>query len=103
MLALLGPTAPLGVTVLGLLAVLRIRRAGSNEFGLGLALIETFFFPTLLSNLALIGVLAASREAGLVLLAAMVIIVANVGLARYAWRRFGHRFLKTVDAIGPKV
>jgi hypothetical protein len=102
LLALVGPTAPLGVTILGFLAVRRIRRPGSNEFGLPLALVETFFFPTLLANLALIGVLAASREAGLILLAALVIIVANVGLARYAWRRFGHRFLKSVDALSRK-
>ena len=102
LLSLVGPTAPVAVTVLGFLAVRRIRRVESNEFGLPLALVETFFFPTLLANLALIGVLAASREAGLVLLAALVIIVANVGLARYAWRRFGHRFLNSVDALGPK-
>lgn len=98
--ALLGPTAPLGVTILGFLALRRIRRTGSNEFGLPLAILETFFFPALLANLAIIGVLAASREAGLILLAALVIIVANVGLARYAWRRFGHRFLKSVDGYG---
>ncbi|MGH7140199.1 MAG: hypothetical protein ACREHD_31050 [Pirellulales bacterium] len=62
-------------------------------------MVETFFFPMLLANLALIGVLAASREAGLILLAALVIITANVGLARYAWRRFGRRFLSRIDAL----
>ena len=68
------------------MALRRIRRPGGNEYGLPLALIETFFFPILLANLALIGVLAASEEAGLILLAAAVVLAANVGLARYAWR-----------------
>ena len=99
LLFLVGLTAPIGVTVLGFLGVRRIRRPGSTEYGLPLALIETFFFPILFANLALIGVLAASAEAGLVLLAALVIIAANIGLARYAWRRFGRQFLSRVDAL----
>ncbi|HWB11654.1 MAG TPA: hypothetical protein VG826_20655 [Pirellulales bacterium] len=99
LLALFGLTAPVGVTVLGFLAVRRIRRTGSKEHGLPLALIETFFFPILLANLALIGILAASEEAGLILLAALVIIAANVGLARYAWRRFGGQFLARVESL----
>lgn len=99
LLLLVGLTAPVGVTVLGFMAVRRIRRAGSQEFGLPLALIETFFFPILFANLALIGILAVSREAGLILLAALVIITANIGLARYAWRRFGHQFLTRVDSL----
>jgi hypothetical protein len=98
-LTLVGLPAPVGVTVLGFLAVRRIRRPGSKEHGLPLALIETFFFPILLANLALIGILAASREAGLILLAALVILAANVGLARYAWRRFGGRFLQRVESL----
>jgi hypothetical protein len=99
LLAVVGLPAPIGVTVLGFLAVRRIRRPDSKEHGLPLALIETFFFPILLANLALIGVLAASREAGLVLLAALVIIAANVGLARYAWRRFGGQLLSRIDTL----
>lgn len=99
LLFLFGLSAPVGVTCMGFFAVRRIRRPGNNEYGLPLALVETFFFPMLLANLALIGVLAASREAGLILLAALVIITANIGLARYAWRRFGHRFLSRVDAL----
>jgi hypothetical protein len=99
LLALFAFTAPVGVTVLGFMAVRRIRRPGSKEYGLLLALIETFFFPILLANLALIGILAASREAGLILLAALVIIAANVGLARYAWRRFGPQFLQRVESL----
>lgn len=99
LLALIGLTAPIGVTVLGFMAVRRIRRPGTNEYGLPLALVETFFFPLLLANLALIGVLAASQEAGLILIAALVIIAANVGLARYAWRRFGGQFLSRVDSL----
>ncbi len=97
-LFLVGLTAPVGVTVLGFLAVRRIRR-GSNESGLPLALLETFFFPILFANLALIGVLAVGEEAALVLLAGLVIIAANVGLARYAWRRFGDQFLRRVDSV----
>jgi hypothetical protein len=99
LLALLGLTAPVGVTVLGFLAVRRIRRVGDNEYGLPLALVETFLFPVVLANLALIGILAASEEAGLILLAALVIIAANVGLVRYAWRRFGQRFLSRVESL----
>lgn len=99
LLTVVGLPAPVGVTVLGFLAVRRIRRPGSKEHGLPLALIETFFFPILLANLALIGVLAASEEAGLVLLAAVVIIAANVGLARYAWRRFGRQLLSRIDTL----
>jgi hypothetical protein len=81
------------------MAVQRIRRPDSKEYGLPLALIETFLFPILLANMALIGVLAASEEAGLILLAALVIIAANVGLARYAWRRFGRQFLNRVESL----
>jgi hypothetical protein len=99
LLLLVGLTAPVGVTVLGLMAARRIRRVGSHEYGLPLALIETFFFPILFANLALIGVLAVSREVGLVLLAALVIITANIGLARYAWRRFGRQVLSRIDAL----
>lgn len=99
LLALLGLTAPVGVTALGFLAVRRIRRGGNNEFGLPLALVETFLFPVVLANLALIGILAASEEAGLIMLAALVIIAANVGLVRYAWRRFGQRFLNRVESL----
>jgi hypothetical protein len=99
LLALFGLTAPVGVTVLGFLAVRRIRHPDSKEYGLPLALIETFFFPILLANLALIGILAVSEEAGLILLAALVILAANVGLARYAWRRFGGRFLQRVESL----
>jgi hypothetical protein len=62
------------------------------------ALVETFFFPIVLANLALIGLLAATDGAGLVVLAVLVIVGANVGLARYAWRRFGGKFLSRVDS-----
>ncbi|HVX10426.1 MAG TPA: hypothetical protein VHC22_04560 [Pirellulales bacterium] len=98
LLFLVGLTAPVGVTVLGFLAVRRIRR-GSNESGMPLALLETFFFPILFANLALIGVLAVGEEAALVLLAGLVILAANIGLARYAWRRFGDQFLRRVDSV----
>jgi hypothetical protein len=99
LLALLGLPAPVGITILGFMAVRRIRRSGSKEYGLLLALIETFLFPILLANLALIGILAASEEAGLILLAGLVIVAANVGLARYAWRRFGGQFLQRVESL----
>lgn len=99
LLALFGLPAPVGITILGFMAVRRIRSPGSKEYGLLLALIETFFFPILLANLVLIGILAASEEAGLILLAGLVIVAANIGLARYAWRRFGGRFLQRVESL----
>jgi len=95
---LFGMTAPIGVTALGFWAVRRIRRSAGQEYGLPLALVETFFFPIVLANLALIGLLAAADGAGLVFLAVLVIVGANVGLARYAWRRFGRKFLSRVDS-----
>lgn len=98
LLLLTGLTAPVGVTILGFLALRRIRRADSSEYGLRLALIETFFFPLVCANLALIGILAASETVGLVLLAALVIIAANIGLARFAWRRYGEQFLSRVQS-----
>jgi hypothetical protein len=91
-----GLTAPIGVTALGFWAVRRIRRSGGRETGLPLALVETFFFPIVLANLALIGLLAASDGTGLVILAVLVIVGANIGLARYAWRRYGDQFLAKV-------
>lgn len=96
--ALLGLTAPVGITVLGFLGLRRIRRPESQEYGLRLAVIETFFFPIVTANLALIGILAASEEVGLVLLAGLVIIAANIGLGRYAWRRYGDQFLSRVQS-----
>lgn len=98
LLAIVYLTAPIGVTVFGCLALRRIRRADSREYGLRLAVVETFFFPIVLANLALIGILAASEVAGLVLLAAAVIVTANIGLARYAWRRYGDQFLSRVQS-----
>lgn len=89
--------APIAVTVLGFLAVRRIRASAGREFGLPLALIETFLFPVVLANVALIA-LMTERE-GLVLLAALLVVVANIGLARYAWRRFGSRFLARIDSL----
>jgi hypothetical protein len=95
---LVGLTAPIGVTALGFWSVRRIRRSAGRETGLPLALVETFIFPIVLANLALIGLLAATDGAGLIILAVLVIVGANVGLARYAWRRFGGRFLARVDS-----
>src|SRR4029077_8107131 len=95
---LVGMTAPVGVTVLGFWAARRIRRSAGREHGLPLALVETFFFPIVLANMALIGLLAATDGAGLVFLAVLVIVGANIGLARYAWRRFGRKFLSRVDS-----
>jgi len=95
---LFGMTAPIGVTALGFWSVRRIRRSAGREYGLPLALVETFFFPIVLANLALIGLLAATDGAGLVVLAVLVIVGANIGLARYAWRRFGGKFLSRVDS-----
>jgi hypothetical protein len=95
---LIGMTAPLGVTALGYWSVRRIRRSAGREYGLPLALVETFLFPIVLANVALIGLLAATDGAGLVTLAVLVIFGANIGLARYAWRRFGQQFLTRVDS-----
>lgn len=89
--------APIAVTVLGFLAVRRIRASAGREYGLPLAVIETFLFPVVLANVALIA-LMTERE-GLVLLAVVLVVVANIGLARYAWRRFGSRFLARIDSL----
>ena len=91
-----GCSATVGVTMLGFLAVRRIRRSEGREYGLPLALVEAFLFPMVLANMALIGLLAATDGAGLVMLAGSIIIAANVALGRYAWRRFGPRFLDRV-------
>lgn len=89
--------APIAVTILGFMAVRRIRTSAGGEYGLPLAVIETFLFPVVLANLAVIA-LMTERE-GLMLLAVLLVIVANIGLARYAWRRFGSRFLARIDSL----
>lgn len=96
LLLLVGLSGIVGVTVLGFVAVRRIRRSEGREYGLPLALVEAFLFPTILTNLALLGLLSATDGAGLVVLAGMIIIAANIALGRYAWRRFGPRFLDRV-------
>lgn len=96
LLLLVGLSGIVGVTVLGFVAVRRIRRSEGREYGLPLALVEAFFFPAMLANLALIGLLSATDGAGLVVLAGLIIITANIALGRYAWRRFGPRFLDRV-------
>lgn len=92
-------SAILGVTVLGFIALRRIRRSEGREYGLPLALVEAFLLPMALLNLALIGILAATDGAGLVVLAGLIIIAANVALGRYAWRRCGPRFLDRVASF----
>ena len=98
LLLLVGLSGIVGVTVLGFVAVRRIRRSEGREYGLPLALVEAFLFPTILANLALIGLLSATDGAGLVVLAGLIIIAANIALGRYAWRRFGTRFLDRVGS-----
>jgi hypothetical protein len=88
---------PIAVTVLGFLAVRRIRASAGSEYGLRLALVETFFFPVVLANVAVIAIM--TEKMGLVLLATVLVIVANIGLARYAWRRFGPSFLARIDSL----
>ncbi|HEX7447569.1 MAG TPA: hypothetical protein VF306_08490 [Pirellulales bacterium] len=99
LMLLVGCSGCVGVTLLGFIALRRIRRSEGREYGLPLALIEAFLFPAILANLALIGILAATDGAGLVVLAGLIIIAANVSLGRYAWRRFGPGFLDRVASF----
>ncbi len=99
LMLLVGCSGTVGVTLLGFVALRRIRRSEGREYGLPLALVEAFLFPAVLANLALIGILAATDGAGLVVLAALIIIAANVALGRFAWRRFGPGFLDRVASF----
>jgi hypothetical protein len=90
-------SAAVGVTVLGFMAVRRIRASAGSEYGLRLALVESFLFPVVLANVAVIAIM--TEKMGLVLLATVLVIVANIGLARYAWRRFGPSFLARIDSL----
>lgn len=99
LMLLVGCSGTVGVTLLGFIALRRIRRSEGCEYGLPLALVEAFLFPAVLANLALIGILAATDGAGLVVLAGLIIIAANVSLGRYAWRRFGPGFLDRVASF----
>lgn len=103
LLAICGATAPVAVTVLGLWAVRRISRSAGREYGLPLALVEAFTFPVLLLNVVAIALLAASDGAGLVALATLVVVGANIAVGRYLWRRFGRRFLERVETFQPSV
>ncbi len=99
LMLLVGCSGAVAVTLLGFIALRRIRRSEGREYGLPLALVEAFLFPAVLANLALVGVLAATDGAGLVALAGLIIIAANVALGRYAWRRFGPTFLDRVASF----
>jgi len=91
-LFLLGFTAPLGTTVLGIVAIYHIRRAAGRLYGLGLALADALVFPLLLLDalmLAPCAVLAARRVGGggAALVVALVLVVVADGVVFWLVRR----------------
>ncbi len=78
-LALAGLTAPFGTTILGIVAIVQIRRSAGRLYGLGLALFDALIFPLGFVNLlmlALVGFLA-SRQ-GETAVAPVVVALATV-------------------------
>jgi hypothetical protein len=99
----LGLTAPFGTTLLGVIALSRIRHAGGRLYGLGLALCDVLLFPLLALNALIIwlgqlGGRPVARELAKVLgqdgadaILAIFIVLACVVITglivREAWRR----------------
>jgi hypothetical protein len=98
----LGITAPFGTTILGGVALTQIRHSAGRLYGLGLALFDTLLFPILVVDLVIwYGIAVVIREELMssrpkpnvwladifpLIVAAVVIVVADALLIRLGWR-----------------
>ncbi len=86
--------APVGTTILGLVAISQIRRSAGRLYGLGLALFDAIIFPLLLLDVAIFGLwygLLDSRVFSLALwviiaVAGLTCMIVDYLLVRWAWR-----------------
>jgi len=86
---------PAATTVLGVVAIGHIRRSAGMIYGMGLALFDALVFPLLALDLALIaGACLGASGVGVKVLVGLALglaaaAVADAGLVRLAWRRWG--------------
>jgi predicted Ser/Thr protein kinase len=76
LMSILGATAPLGTTICGVLALFHIRHSGGRVYGLPLAVADALFFPLLIINGTIFGVLLYFNHSGLELNFAMSLFLA---------------------------
>ncbi|MDY7011389.1 MAG: hypothetical protein SVV80_11665 [Planctomycetota bacterium] len=88
--------APVGTTILGLVAISQIRRSAGRLYGLGLALFDAIVFPLLLLDVAIFGlwfVVLQNRVIGrslalwvILVIAVVTCLIVDFLLVRCAWR-----------------
>ena len=94
-LGLLGLSAPFGTTILGIVAISRIRRSAGRIYGMGLALFDALLFPLIVLDglivlcAALVGTGVAGSPVWVMVVGLVLAVVADVVIVRLLRRRVG--------------